>query len=259
MLKALKEGQTDRAMAVAQSMVLPDPAAWYHQTFGNYSGGKEIASYTNQRPQLPAEIFGFFKKAMQSGNTGIHVKRFDANCDDNDGENTFPTLDARVNAAPLYDLRLYNGDRYFRLWPLAYIDGAFRFVGEPHPWDYFSPRLATDSPAASAKNPADQHGEEPATLVRQSGGVVAARLLKRVTPQYPETARGERLQGNVRLHAIIGADGTITRLRVMNGYCSLARASLDAVKQWRYSPTILLGKPVEVDTTIDVIFTLEKR
>jgi TonB family protein len=257
-LKAIKDGNADGAMVLAQSMVLPDPAGWYHRTFGDYSGGQEIASYTNQRAQLPLAILGFFKNAVQSGDTGVHAKRFETGCDDNDGENTFSTLDARVSSAALYDLRLYNGDKYMRLFPIAYVEGTFRFAAEPRPWDYFPhPPQA----AANAANGAAQstEGKKPITRIRQGGNVAIAKLLDRVTPAYPDVARGEHLQGTVRLHAIIAKDGTIAQLRVVKGYCSLARASLDAVQKWRYSPTTLAGQAVEVDTTIDVVFALNPR
>jgi protein TonB len=88
--------------------------------------------------------------------------------------------------------------------------------------------------------------------------VQAARIVRKVQPDYPETARNERLQGTVRLHAIIGKDGAISRLLVLHGYCSLAKSSMKAVSQWRYTPTLLNGEPVEVDTTIDVIFALNR-
>jgi protein TonB len=45
-------------------------------------------------------------------------------------------------------------------------------------------------------------------------------------------------------------------LVVLQGYCSLAKSSMDAVSKWRYTPTLFSGQPVEVDTTIDVIFSL---
>jgi protein TonB len=62
----------------------------------------------------------------------------------------------------------------------------------------------------------------------------------------------------VRLHAIIGKDGAITSLEVMSGHPLLQQAALDAVRQWRYQPTLLNGEPVDVDTTIDVIFSLNQ-
>jgi protein TonB len=60
----------------------------------------------------------------------------------------------------------------------------------------------------------------------------------------------------VVLQAVIGKDGTIQNLRVVSGHPMLAQAALDAVKQWRYKPYYLNGEPVDVDTTINVNFTL---
>jgi protein TonB len=77
-----------------------------------------------------------------------------------------------------------------------------------------------------------------------------------VQPVYPEDARLGRISGTVRLHVIIGTDGTMKQLEVISGHPMLQKAALDAVRQWRYQQTLLNGEPVEVDTTIDVIFSL---
>jgi protein TonB len=94
--------------------------------------------------------------------------------------------------------------------------------------------------------------------LRVGGNVQAARIINRVQPVYPPLARQTRISGTVRLHAIIGKDGTITQLEVMNGHPLLQQSALDAVRQWRYQPTLLNGEPVDVDTTIDVIFSLNQ-
>jgi protein TonB len=94
--------------------------------------------------------------------------------------------------------------------------------------------------------------------LRVGGNVQAARIINRVQPVYPPLARQTRISGTVRLHAIIGKDGAITQLEVMNGHPLLQQSALDAVRQWRYQPTLLNGEPVEVDTTIDVIFSLNQ-
>jgi periplasmic protein TonB len=94
--------------------------------------------------------------------------------------------------------------------------------------------------------------------LRVGGNVQAARIINRVQPVYPPLARQTRISGTVRLHAIIGKDGTIQSLEVMNGHPLLQQAALDAVRQWRYQPTLLNGEPVDVDTTIDVIFSLNQ-
>src|SRR6266851_3830790 len=94
--------------------------------------------------------------------------------------------------------------------------------------------------------------------LRVGGNVQAARIINRVQPVYPPLARQTRISGTVRLHAIIGKDGTIQQLEVISGHPLLQQAALDAVRQWRYQPTLLNTEPVEVDTTIDVIFSLNQ-
>jgi protein TonB len=94
------------------------------------------------------------------------------------------------------------------------------------------------------------------TRIKQGGAVTAASLINRVQPVYPPLARQTRVSGTVRLHAIISKDGSVQQLEVLQGHPLLVQAALDAVRQWRYRPTLLNGEPVEVDTTIDVIFSL---
>jgi len=83
-------------------------------------------------------------------------------------------------------------------------------------------------------------------------------IINRVQPMYPPLARQTRISGTVRLHAIIGKDGSVQQLEVISGHPLLVQSALDAVRQWRYRPTLLNGEPVEVDTTIDVIFSLNQ-
>jgi protein TonB len=92
--------------------------------------------------------------------------------------------------------------------------------------------------------------------VRVSQGVSQGLLLHQVKPSYPPLARQARIQGTVVLQAVIGKDGNIQNLKVVSGHPMLAPAALEAVKQWKYKPYYLNGEPVEVDTTINVNFTL---
>jgi len=94
------------------------------------------------------------------------------------------------------------------------------------------------------------------TRTRVGGAVQAAKLVNKVQPMYPPLARQTRISGTVKLHAIIGKSGTVEQLQVVSGHPLLVQSALDAVKQWRYQPTLLNGEPVEVDTEIDVIFSL---
>ena len=94
--------------------------------------------------------------------------------------------------------------------------------------------------------------------IRQGGQVQAAKLMNKVQPLYPPLARQTRISGTVRLHAIIAKNGTVEQLEVISGHPLLVQAALDAVRQWKYQPTTLNGEAVEVDTTIDVIFSLNQ-
>lgn len=78
----------------------------------------------------------------------------------------------------------------------------------------------------------------------------------KVPPKYPEAAKQARIQGKVVLKAIIGKAGEVKNLEIVSGHPQLAPAALDAVKQWKYKPFILNGEPVEVETEVDVTFTL---
>jgi protein TonB len=83
-----------------------------------------------------------------------------------------------------------------------------------------------------------------------------ANLLQKVQPVYPPLAREARVQGAVELRAIISKAGTIENLIVVRGHPMLARAAVEAVKQWRYRPYLLNNEPVEVETEITVNFLL---
>lgn len=92
--------------------------------------------------------------------------------------------------------------------------------------------------------------------IRVGGAVQRARMLRKVNPRYPPLARQARIQGTVKLTAIIAKDGRIQELQVISGHPLLIPSAMQAVKQWRYRPTLLNGQAVEVVTQIDVNFTL---
>lgn len=113
-----------------------------------------------------------------------------------------------------------------------------------------------------AKGTAKAVSAEPggkATRLRVGGDIQAGKIVSKVQPVYPEAAKTAGSQGTVVLHAVIGTDGTVLSLRVVNDKVDpeLARASIESVAKWRYSPTLLNGQPIEVETTIEVNFTLQ--
>jgi protein TonB len=92
--------------------------------------------------------------------------------------------------------------------------------------------------------------------VRIAGPVEAGLLLYKKVPIYPQIAVAMRKEGTVVLQATISKSGTIENLRVVSGPAMLQQAALDAVQSWRYRPYQLDGEPIEVETTVNVVFTL---
>jgi protein TonB len=95
-----------------------------------------------------------------------------------------------------------------------------------------------------------------AQQLKVSQGVSQGLLIKSVPPVYPALARQMRVQGSVELLANIGKDGSITKVSAISGDGVLARAAIDAVKQWKYKPYYLDDQPVEIQTQITVNFKL---
>jgi TonB family protein len=94
--------------------------------------------------------------------------------------------------------------------------------------------------------------------IRVGGNVMAASLIRQVKPAYPPDMKAQGIEGTVQLQAVISKEGIPQSLNVLNADVNRAfvDAALEAVKQWRYKPTLLNGEPVEVITTITLNFTL---
>jgi TonB family protein len=110
-----------------------------------------------------------------------------------------------------------------------------------------SPSGATPEPNSSTPKP---------KRIRVGGSVASRNLVHQVAPVYPKDAEKKHITGTVLLHATIGHDGSVEKLEYVSGPPELTPSAMEAVKQWRYKPTLLNGDPVEVDTTIAVVFTL---
>jgi TonB family protein len=93
--------------------------------------------------------------------------------------------------------------------------------------------------------------------IRIDGNLPESKLIRRVEPAYPELAKKARVQGKVTLKITVDEDGNVTDARVIEGHPLLDGAAISAVKQWKYSQTLLNGKPVPVIATVTVDFKLQ--
>ena len=119
-------------------------------------------------------------------------------------------------------------------------------------------RILGPVPVAAPPPPPTVHKNVQTPRIPVGSILQAAKLIRQPKPVYPDLARRVRIQGVVRLHALISKEGTIEDLKVVSGHPLLFPSALEAVKQWAYQPTLLNGAPVEVETDIDVNFTLSQ-
>jgi TonB family protein len=110
--------------------------------------------------------------------------------------------------------------------------------------------VRVDPDAAETPAPRPQQREP----IRVGGNIQESKLIKRVEPIYPETARQARVSGVVVLEVQVDEEGNVASVKVLRGHPLLDQAAIDAVKQWRYKPTYFSGQPVPVVATATVIF-----
>jgi len=118
--------------------------------------------------------------------------------------------------------------------------------------------VPTAAPPPPPPPPVKKEAPPPPKRITIGGNVQQAKLVRQPKPVYPPLAKQARISGIVHLAAVISANGTIQDLKVISGHPLLIPAALEAVKQWVYQPTLLNGEPVEVQTQIDVNFTLSQ-
>jgi len=149
------------------------------------------------------------------------------------------------------------------LWTGSLAMGMFPLAGRPLP-ETPAPMPATVSTPAPAPAPAavtvpattkppDTQKREP---VRVGSAVQDSKIIRKIYPAYPQLAKSARIDGTVSLQVDIDEEGAVTSIKVLDGHPLLQQAAIDAVKQWRYSTTLLNGQPVPVQTTVEITFKL---
>src|ERR1019366_4850370 len=131
----------------------------------------------------------------------------------------------------------------------------------PRPPPAAHPRRKHESagPALPAPPAATPAASSPAEAKPKSGGNIRpAVLIYRKDAEYPKIARQTGAKGTVTLNATIGTDGIVKKVKIVSGHPMLTAAAADAVKQWRYRPTLLNGQPVECDTVVLINFVADR-
>lgn len=141
---------------------------------------------------------------------------------------TSPTTDKEANAAPPKQ-------------PEA---------SEPKP----APGAVNPNAPPSPGTPTETNSKKPLGPERLQKG----HLITRVNPVYPAEAQRQGIEGPVKTHVVFSAEGAVTKVTFVSGPQELAVAAMDAIRQWRYSPTLFDGKPVETEDNVTILFRLSK-
>jgi periplasmic protein TonB len=104
---------------------------------------------------------------------------------------------------------------------------------------------------------AGSKGNQPAAPIPVGGEVTNVQLISSVPPAYPLMARSQRISGDVKIDALIDESGRVTGMKVVTGPAMLHQAAMDALRQWKYKPATLNGKPVSMHLMVTIQFRLQ--
>ena len=116
---------------------------------------------------------------------------------------------------------------------------------------------ANPSAAALGSGLAGSKGNQPSAPIPVGGEVTGVQLISSVPPTYPLIARSQRISGDVKIDALIDENGRVTGMKVVTGPAMLHQAAMDALRQWKYRPATLNGKPVSMHLVVTIQFRLQ--
>jgi TonB family protein len=223
MLVAARSEDPSKLKSLIQQTEIPNYRSWFTKNFGQEKGeswskpyGKWLEKHEKEFQEL------LVKLARMDGEFAVEkmdtAKAYDLLNGPIDGY----LVSWKRPAAPMSEQLVKIGDFFF-------VEGSFR-------WDSTTQYFPFQKP--------------------KTGSIVPAKLLEKVQPEYPEGAREKRIEGTVKLQIIVRKDGTVAVQNVVEGDPALSPAAIEAVRQWRYEPWQLNGQPIEMQTTVDVVFSL---
>jgi TonB family protein len=232
MLDMAKKNDNQGLEPYYQAVVLPNPDSWFAAQFGADQG----AQFAQYYGIVVRSLESFFTNEIETDpnlrTSYVEVRRFKNSCDSEANDAEYPILAARVNqSTPLYEVRFTKGTGYRFLFPFVYEDGGFRYLGG----------LQVRAPQNHIRVPQSSGDSESGS----ASGVQMPKLIKEVQPTFPG-GLNSRNAGVVKLWGVIGTDGSVKNLHVIEGTCDFAQATIDAVKKWRYTPLTVNGQPQEM-------------
>lgn len=222
MLLAAKRDDQSELLSMIRETEIPNYQSWFITNFGQETGESWAEPYGRLLAKHEKEFQELLVKLA-------HM----------DGEFAIERMDtAKILYGPLdrYIARwkrptVPKGEELVSVGDFFFVEGKFRWNSNMEYFPFQKPKTAS---------------------------MVPAKLIKRVQPVYPAEAQEKRIEGTVKLQVILRKDGSVTIQNVLEGDPILAPAAIEAVRQWRYEPWQLNGQAIEMQTTIDVVFSLTK-
>ena len=219
-LATAKSGDQEKLAALIKEAEIPDYRAYFSALYGQEGGERVASAYARDLQTREMEFQEYLTQLAQQPDAEYFTLKLDGDAQ----RKRFTHITREL-------------DIYFANWkksgspensnrePIGY----FTFQDEKFRWD---------------------------STIKFIRNMRQARLIKRVEPVYPLEAKARRIEGVVTLSVIIGKDGSVKILRVLAGDPILSPAAVDAVRQWHYEPLLSDGQPLEVQTSINVTFSL---
>ncbi|MFI5073005.1 MAG: energy transducer TonB, partial [Terriglobales bacterium] len=221
MLALSGHGEDQELNAYYHALVLPSPDSWFASQFGDRDGTRFAQNYQNMEQSLPAMFANTLQTETGLKYDTVEIIKFKDACTNDANETEYPVLAAREQqGTALYEVRFLKNGGYRWLFPFAYVDGGFRYLGN----------LQIEAPPNNFLG----------------SNIQPPKLIKEVQAVYPSGFNMPGNTGNVKLWGVIGTDGTVRDLHVIRGTCPYAKATIDAVKKWRFTPLTVDGKPQDV-------------
>ncbi|MFZ0819880.1 MAG: energy transducer TonB [Candidatus Acidiferrales bacterium] len=249
-MKTAAGGDQSKLQDLTSSLVLPNADAWFTRVFGPDLGSRFALDYDQRVSSLPRSIAMSFTQAAGNKFTSVEVQRFTKTCDSAADDDEYPLLFSRKEQEPLSRVRFENGGMYQAIRYFAFADGYFRYVGQLGVNDETSSRTSrSPNPPDSqgSSKDADQSPEVPQAVQMQ-------RLLKRIEPSYPKDAEANHDTDKVTVRILVSKEGTVSAVTPIKGRCMFVEATIQAVRQWRFSPLLINGTPSESLSYVDINF-----
>jgi TonB family protein len=237
MVTAAQQNDSRQMSDLTHSLIIPNYATWFPHVFGTEVGSHMAQLYGESLPDFEVKFKDSVEQLVSNGRTDITVTRFDSSDAQVNDSYSGKLIKAMQNPVPVYTVGMNKPGENGRSIPgcFVFVEGNFRHIN----WHSLGgvPNLLP-------------------SRIRVGGNVQIHKMVHQVMPEYPADAKVQHIQGTEVLHAVIDFDGTMLSIEWVSGPPELMKSAMDAVKQWRYEPTLLNGEPVQVDTTISVVYTL---